>query len=109
MFQTSSAHLPADQRQRLHDDFLADEQAYLRLRDSLLPRYSGQWVAVHHGQVVASGPELLSVLEQAALVGGHPYVALVGGENQTVFRVRRSTPISRTNVIPARASAERIL
>ena len=33
MLQTQTANLPLHQRQRLHDDFLANEKDYLRLRD----------------------------------------------------------------------------
>src|SRR5438067_9428471 len=91
MFLNQSSNLPADQRQRLHADFLANEQAYLRMRDSLLPRYRGQWVAVHNGGVIAADTNLLSVTETAAATGGHPYIALVGAEDNVQFRVRRAT------------------
>ena len=83
--------LPPEQKQRLHADFLANEQTYLKLRDSLLPRYHGQWVAIHNGQVVAAGDDLLAVTEAAAAGGGHPYIARVGAEEETVFRVRQRT------------------
>jgi predicted aspartyl protease len=88
MLATQTANLPPEQRQRLHADFLANEQAYLHMRDSLLPQYKGQWVAVHQGKVIASGTDLLAVTEAAATAGGHPYIARVG-EEQVVFRVRR--------------------
>jgi hypothetical protein len=90
MFLTETRNLPAEQRRQLHADFLANEQAYLRMRDGLLPHYHGQWVAVHQGQVIAADPNLLAVTEVAAATGGHPYIALVGGENRAQFRVRRS-------------------
>lgn len=90
MFQSQTANLPPEQQKRLHDDFLANEQAYLELRDSLLPRYRGQWVAVHDGQVIAAGDDLLAVTEEAAAHGGHPYIARVGEEDSVVFRVRRA-------------------
>ncbi len=91
MFMTETNNLPADQRQRLHADFLANEQAFLRMRDSLLPHYTGQWVAVHNGRVVAADVNLLVVMEAVASIGGHPYVALVGRENEVQFRIRRAT------------------
>lgn len=84
-------NLPTDQRQRVHGDFLANEQAYLQMRDSLLSQFRGQWVAVHNGGVIASGANLLAVTEAAAAAGGHPYIALVGAEDAVVFRVRRAT------------------
>jgi predicted aspartyl protease len=90
MLQTKTDNLPHDQQERLHPDFVANERAYLRMRDTLLTQYHGQWVAVHNGQVIASGPQLMQVMEQAAAPGGHPYVALVGAEDSVVFRVRRA-------------------
>lgn len=40
--------------------------------------------------MIASGTNLLNVTEAAAAVDGHPYIALVGGEEAVVFRVRRA-------------------
>jgi predicted aspartyl protease len=85
-----TANLPPEQQQRLHADFLANEQTYLHIRDSLLLRYRGQWVAVHDGRVIAAGEDLLTVTEAAAVSGGHPYIARVGEEDAVVFRVRRA-------------------
>jgi predicted aspartyl protease len=48
-------------------------------------------VAVHQGQVIAADRNLLAVTEAAAATGGHPYIALVGGEDTIQFRVRRAT------------------
>ena len=90
MLRTETANLPPDQQQRLHPDFLANEQAYLRMRDKLLAPYRGQWVAIQNGQVVASGTDLLAVTDAAAGHSGHPYIALVGAEDEVVFRVRRA-------------------
>ena len=90
MLRTLTTNLPPEQKQRLHPDFLANEQSYLRLRDGLLASHRGQWVAIHDGQVVASGDDLVRVTEVAAAAGGHPYIAKVGQEDVTVFRVRRS-------------------
>src|SRR5437899_1684002 len=90
MLQTQTVNLPPDQQHRLHPDFLANEQAYLHLRDSLLGSYRGQWVAVQGGQLIAARSQLLTVMEKASAAGGHPYIALVGAEDAVVFRVRRS-------------------
>jgi hypothetical protein len=89
MLRTHTANLPPEQRQRIHTDFLANEEAYLRMRASLLAQYQGQWVAVTDGKVIAVGPNLLKVSEIAAAHGRHPYIALVGREERAVFRVRR--------------------
>jgi predicted aspartyl protease len=90
MIQLQTANLPRDQRQRLHPDFLANEQAYTKMRDSLLPQYRGQWVAVGGGKVLAAGTNLLELMEKASTCGGHPFFALVGAEDSVVFRARRA-------------------
>jgi hypothetical protein len=90
MFQIQTDNLPERQRQQLHPDFLANEQAYLRLRDSLLTQLRGQWVAVQDGKVIVAGPKLMEVMDGASACGGHPYIALVGGEDAVVFQVRRA-------------------
>lgn len=87
---SQTANLPPEQQQRLHADFLANEQTYLHIRDSLLSQYRGQWVAVHDGRVIAASEDLLTVTEAAAASGGHPYIARVGEEDAVVFRVRRA-------------------
>ena len=90
MFQIQTVNLPPDQRKMVHPDFLADEQAYLKMRAGLLAQYPGQWVAVQGGKVTATGTSLIEVMDKAAAGGGHPYIALVGAEDGVVFRVRRT-------------------
>jgi hypothetical protein len=90
MLQIQTSNLPQAEQQRLHSDFLANEQTYLQMRDRLLSLYPGQWVAVQGGNVVAAGPKLMDVLEKASASGGHPYVALVGAEDAVIFRTRRA-------------------
>jgi hypothetical protein len=90
MAQVQTAQLTPEERQRLSKDYLANEQAYWNLRDSVLPQYRGRWVAVSGGKLVAAGAELLEVMEKASALGGDPFFALVGGEDAVVFRVRRA-------------------
>jgi predicted aspartyl protease len=90
MLQIQTTKLTADQQSRLHADFLANEQAYLQMRDELLAQYRGKWVAVADGKVLADGENVLEVMETASTSGGHPYIALVGAENEAIFRVRRA-------------------
>src|SRR5579859_906983 len=90
MFQIQTSNLPKDQQQLVHAEFLANEHAYLQMRDSLLAEYRGQWVAVQNAKVIAAGPNLMEIMDRAAAFGGHPYFALVGAEDETVFRVRHS-------------------
>src|ERR1019366_1451865 len=54
MLQNQTANLSQEQRQKVHPDFLADEQAYLNMRASLLGQYRGQWVAVQSGKVTVA-------------------------------------------------------
>ncbi len=90
MWQIQTSNLSQEQQRKLHPDFLANEQAYLQMRDSLLGQYRGQWVAVANGKVIVAGSQLMDVVEQASRFGGHPYIALVGAEDAVVFRVRRA-------------------
>ena len=90
MLQIHTANLPQEQQQRLHPEFLANEQAYFQMRDSLLAQYQGQWVAVQGGKVLVAGAKLMDVMERASACGGHPYIALVGAEDEVVFRLRRA-------------------
>jgi Family of unknown function (DUF5678) len=90
MLQIQTANLPHEQQQQLHPDFLANEQGYLKMRDSLLAGYQGHWVAVQDGKVIAAGPQLMHVMDRASACGGHPYIALVGAEDAVVFRMRRA-------------------
>jgi hypothetical protein len=90
MLRTQTSNLSHDQQQRLHPDFLSNEQAYLSMRDNLMGQYQGQWVAVQGGKVIAAEPKLMDVTEKGFAGGGHPYIALVGAEDAVVFRARRA-------------------
>lgn len=83
-----TSKLSERERARLHPEFLENEDSYWRIRDSLLPRYRGKWVAVRAGDVVAEADEVFTVLDRIAEIGGHPYIALVGDEHRE-FKVRR--------------------
>jgi Family of unknown function (DUF5678) len=89
VLQIQTTNLPQEQQQRLHPEFLANEQAYLQMRDHLLTQYRGQWVAFQAGNVIVAGPKLMEVMDKASINGGHPFIALVGAEDAVVFRVRR--------------------
>jgi predicted aspartyl protease len=89
MFLHQSSNLPLDQQQRLHADFVANEQTYLKMRPALLAQYPHQWVAIHNGEVIAAGNNLIEVSDTAAASGGHPFIARVGAEDEVIFRIRR--------------------
>ncbi|MBI3920848.1 MAG: hypothetical protein HY318_05460 [Armatimonadetes bacterium] len=90
MLRCHTANLQPEQQRRLHEDFIANEEAYFCMRESLLPQYRGQWIAVHQGRVIAAGTHLLQVMDDTASIVGHPYIARAGEEESVVFHVRRS-------------------
>ena len=77
--------------------FEQDRQDYWAIRDELLAKYSGKWVAVHKGRVVAVGDDPLSIMEQALAEDGYAYTNKVGDEDRIVIRQRRiSFPYDNT-------------
>jgi len=72
----------------LHEDFLANEKHYWRMREELLRKYRGQWVAIHKGIVVASSEDVWKITEAVGKLGCHAYIAKVG-EEDLAFKVRR--------------------
>jgi hypothetical protein len=64
-------------------------QAFLRLKPRLLEKYRGQYVAIHEGQVVGSGPDQVAVAMQAydAFGYGPIYVGLVTDQPDPVYRI----------------------
>lgn len=69
--------------------FAQDKQDYWAMREELLVKYAGKWVAVHQGHVVAVGNDPLAIMEQALAEDGYAYVNKVGGEDNIVIRQRR--------------------
>jgi hypothetical protein len=62
---------------------------YWAMRDELLAKYSGKWVAVHKGRVIAVADEPLSIMEQALADDGYAYTNKVGDEDKIVIRQRQ--------------------
>jgi len=61
------------------------------MRDKLLAKYPGKWVAVHKGRVVSVADDPLSIMEQALAEDGYAYTNKVGDEDKIVIRQRRVT------------------
>jgi mRNA degradation ribonuclease J1/J2 len=78
-----------DPRQAVEQGFDRDRQDYWAMRDELLAKYSGKWVAVHNGRVSAVGDDPLSIMEQALAEDGYAYTNKVGEEDKIVVRQRR--------------------
>ena len=69
--------------------FARDKQDYWAMREELLAKYAGKWVAVHQGHVVAVGDDPLSIMEKALAEDGYAYTNKVGEEDNIVIRQRR--------------------
>ncbi len=69
--------------------FERDKRDYWAMREELLAKYAGKWVAVHQGRVVAVGTDPLSIMEEALAEDGYAYTNRVGEEDKIVIRQRR--------------------
>lgn len=58
------------------------------MRDELLAKYRGKWVAVHKGRIVSVADDPLSIMEQALAEDGYAYTNKVGDEDKIVIRQR---------------------
>ena len=56
------------------------------MREELLAKYPGKWVAVHKGRVVAVGDDQLSLRDHALAEDGYAYTNKVGAEDKIVIR-----------------------
>jgi hypothetical protein len=78
------------------DKWTREYQAFRRLLPELLPARRGQYVAIHEGRVIASGPDKLPVaLEAFRRIGNVSiHVGLVSEDTEPVVRsgVRRIAP-----------------
>ena len=77
------------ERDTVEKGFEQDRLDYWAMRDELLAKYAGKWVAVHKGRVLAVADEPLSIMEQALAEDGYAYTNKVGGEDKIVIRQRR--------------------
>ena len=77
------------ERDIVEKGFEQDRLDYWAMRDELLAKYSGKWVAVHKGRVLAVADEPLSIMEQALAEDGYAYTNKVGDEDKIVIRQRR--------------------
>jgi hypothetical protein len=82
--------LPPEIASRIHPDWRKNEQGYWAARDSLLPRYRGQWIAFADGAVIAAASTPLEVFLAIQQSGRHPFVVRVGHEDEPWYRIRRA-------------------
>jgi hypothetical protein len=76
------------EKQIVEKGFEQDRLDYWAMRDELLAKYAGKWVAVHKGSVVAVGDEPLAIMDQALASDGYAYTNKVGEEDKIVIRQR---------------------
>ena len=69
-------------RQIVEKGFDQDRQDYWAMRDQLLVKYPGKWVAVHKGRVVSVADDPLTIMEQALAEDGYAYTNRVGDEDK---------------------------
>jgi Family of unknown function (DUF5678) len=77
------------ERDIVEKGFEQDRLDYWAMRDELLAKYSGKWVALHKGRVIAVADEPVSIMEQALAEDGYAYTNTVGDEDKIVIRQRR--------------------
>jgi hypothetical protein len=78
--------LMGHERDIVEKGFEQDRLDYWAMRDELLAKYTGKWVAVHKGRVIAVADEPLSIMEQALAEDGYAYTNKVGDEDKIVIR-----------------------
>lgn len=71
--------------------FESDARDYWRMRDELLSKHRGKWVAVHRGRLVAVGDSPVSIMREALAEDGYAYTNKVGEEDRVVVRQRRAS------------------
>ncbi len=76
-------------RDMVEQGFEQDRRDYWAMREELLVKYAGKWVAVHKGRVVAVGDDPLSLVDHALAEDGYAYTNKVGAEDKIVIRQRR--------------------
>jgi predicted aspartyl protease len=79
----------SSRREIVEKGFEQDRQDYWAMRDELLAKYRGKWVAVHKGRIVSVADDPLSIMEQALAEDGYAYTNKVGDEDKIVIRQRR--------------------
>ena len=76
-------------KEATHAAWEEEQGAFLRLLPTLLATHRGRYVAVHHGCVIAEGPEQVEVAKQAYARAGYVpiYVGLVTEEPSRPVRL----------------------
>ena len=71
------------------EGFEQDKRDYWAMREELLPKLKGKWVAVHRGRVVVVGDNMISIMDKALSEDGYAYVNKLGEEDKIIIKSRR--------------------
>ena len=84
----------------IQEGFEQDKRDYWAIREELLPKLKGKWVAVHKGKVVAVGDDMISIMDKALSEDGYAYVNKLGEEDKIIIKSRRdvSAPSNPTKL-----------
>ena len=82
--------LPPEIAQQINPDWRKNETEYWSVRDHLLDKYQGQWIAFADGAVVAANIRPVAVFQTAHQSAPHAYVICVGREEEPVRMLRAS-------------------
>lgn len=66
-----SQHLEESETDEVVQAFQREVAAFERMRPALLEKYAGRYVAIYHGEVIASGDDKLALLDQVREQFGH--------------------------------------
>jgi len=83
--------LPPEIAEKIHPDWRKNEAGYWMVRDQLVGRLLGQWIAFADGAVVAAAATPLEVFLAVKRLGVHPFIGRVGHEGEPWYRIRRAT------------------
>jgi len=73
----------------IQEGFEQDKADYWAMRDGLLLKHKGKWIAIHKGKVVAVGDDMISIMDEALTEDGYAYVNKLGEEDKIIIRNRR--------------------
>jgi hypothetical protein len=82
--------LPPEIARQIHPDWRMNESAYWAVRDSLVSDYRDQWIAFADGAVIATAATPLEVFLAVSASERHPFIILVGHEDEPWYRIRRA-------------------
>jgi len=81
--------MAAEDIKTIQEGFEQDKRDYWAMREEILPKLKGKWVAVHKGKVVAVGDDMISIMDKALSGDGYAYANKLGEEDKIIIKNRR--------------------